>query len=334
MKIFKTERIIYFRKKTNPKSSITPKKPTNVTNNYNINSDNILGKKFNLYKINKFLVTHEEEKTDEGRWTLKEHIQFLQGLDKFGIKWKKIKALITTRSMDQIRSHAQKFYNKLKLYKDEELGIDFTKDKINSLKEMINHVKNINSNYNIVTLFLYISEKINSNKKNKKNKKSNIKAQIEPNFDKDGYMNNNNINSNEQVNIFNSNYMYDNINIKENNIHNELNFLEPINNNFNNFPMNNIFITNFNFINDCNNPFINNFLNNLPIKNNISSDINRNNILSNNLNNYYVNNSKDLLNMNFVPNYALLINANIILRILIISLNVYHYIIYIINKCH
>ena len=254
-------------------------------------------------------MTHEAEKTDEGRWTLKEHIQFLQGLDKFGIKWKKIKALITTRTINQVRSHAQKFYNKLKLYKDKELGIDFTKDNINSLKEMINHVKNINSNYNIVTLFLYISEKIKTINKNKKNKKSKIKAQIEPNFDNDDYINNNN-NSNEQVNIFNSNYIYDNINIKENNIHNELNFLRPINNNFNNFPMNNIFITNFNFINDCNNPFINNFLSNLSIKNNISSNINRNNILSNNLNNYYVNNSKDLLNMNFIPNYALINNNN------------------------
>ena len=104
-------------------------------------------------------MTHESETIDEGRWTLKEHIQFLPCLNKYGIKWKKIKSLIPTRTGDQIRSQTQKFYVKLKLYKDDELGIDFTKDDIKNLRDMINHVKNINSNYNIVTLFLYITEK-------------------------------------------------------------------------------------------------------------------------------------------------------------------------------
>ena len=92
--------------------------------------------------------------------TLKEHIQFLQAIDKFGIKWEKIKSFIPSRTPEQIRSHAQKFCNKLKEYKDEELGIYFSKHHINSLKDMINHIRNVNKDYNIVNLFLYISEKI------------------------------------------------------------------------------------------------------------------------------------------------------------------------------
>ena len=188
MKLFKTERVVYLKSKSKPKSSKTLKRPTLPTNpitkDNNINSNNLLGKKFNVYKDIKFLVTHEIEPIDEGRWTLKEHIQFLQGLNKYGIKWRKVKTLIPTKTGDQIRSHAQKFYNKLKLYKDDELGIDFTNDNIKNLTDMINHVKNINSNYNIVTLFLYISEKIKAIKKSKKALK---KAQKKQALDEDDY---------------------------------------------------------------------------------------------------------------------------------------------------
>ena len=291
MKLFKTERVVYLKSKSKPKSSKTLKRPTLPTNpitkDNNINSNNLLGKKFNVYKDIKFLVTHEIEPIDEGRWTLKEHIQFLQGLNKYGIKWRKVKTLIPTRTGDQIRSHAQKFYNKFKLYKDDELGIDFTNDNIKNLTDMINHVKNINSNYNIVTLFLYISEKIRAIKKSKKALK---KAQKKQDLYEDDYINDDNI-SNEHVNIFNNN-IFNNINVKENNVYNDLNILQSTNNNFNNFPINNIFVTNFNFINNYNDSFINNFLNNLSTTN-IPNNMNNDNIFPNNLNNFNKNYMND-----------------------------------------
>ena len=130
MKIFKTEKKIHFITKHIDESinNVTSTKPKSQIFNVNPNSNHLLGKKINVFKFRKFVTTYEMENKDLkiGRWTLKEHIQFLKAIDKFGIKWEKIKAFITTRTPEQIRSHAQKFYNKLKKYKDEELGIDFT----------------------------------------------------------------------------------------------------------------------------------------------------------------------------------------------------------------
>ena len=79
---------------------------------------------------------HENDITNEGRWTKEEHDKFLDGIAQYGINWKKVKTFINSRTSVQVRSHAQKFYKKLKMCKDEQLGIDFTKDNISSIKDM------------------------------------------------------------------------------------------------------------------------------------------------------------------------------------------------------
>ena len=48
-----------------------------------------------------------------GRWTNEEHGLFLRGLDLHGKGWKKIASLIRTRTVVQIRTHAQKYFQKL-----------------------------------------------------------------------------------------------------------------------------------------------------------------------------------------------------------------------------
>lgn len=48
-----------------------------------------------------------------GRWTAEEHRLFLQGLDQHGKGWKKIASLIQSRTVVQIRTHAQKYFQKL-----------------------------------------------------------------------------------------------------------------------------------------------------------------------------------------------------------------------------
>lgn len=53
-------------------------------------------------------------KANTGRWTEAEHKLFLKGLETFPYRaWKKIATLIKTRTVVQIRTHAQKYYQKL-----------------------------------------------------------------------------------------------------------------------------------------------------------------------------------------------------------------------------
>ena len=49
-----------------------------------------------------------------GRWHLSEHKRFLEAIIKFGNDWKKVEKYIGTRTSSQARSHAQKFFIKLK----------------------------------------------------------------------------------------------------------------------------------------------------------------------------------------------------------------------------
>jgi SHAQKYF class myb-like DNA-binding protein len=48
-----------------------------------------------------------------GRWTAEEHRLFLLGLEQHGKGWKKIASLIKSRTVVQIRTHAQKYFQKL-----------------------------------------------------------------------------------------------------------------------------------------------------------------------------------------------------------------------------
>ena len=49
----------------------------------------------------------------QGRWTDEEHEKFLEGMRLFGKDWRRIEEYIATRSCAQIRSHAQKYFNRL-----------------------------------------------------------------------------------------------------------------------------------------------------------------------------------------------------------------------------
>lgn len=49
----------------------------------------------------------------QGRWTREEHLAFVKGLELYGKGWKKIALLIKTRTVVQVRTHAQKYFLKL-----------------------------------------------------------------------------------------------------------------------------------------------------------------------------------------------------------------------------
>ena len=77
-------------------------------------------------------------------------------MSKNGPNWKKIQEAINFRTLPQIRSHGQKFFKRLKRCKNNELGIDFTSNTIRSFKDMIEHIKSVNNNYDINNVFLYL----------------------------------------------------------------------------------------------------------------------------------------------------------------------------------
>lgn len=54
-----------------------------------------------------------KHKENTGRWLAEEHEVFLKGLNEHGKQWKKIAVMIKTRSVVQVRTHAQKYFQKL-----------------------------------------------------------------------------------------------------------------------------------------------------------------------------------------------------------------------------
>ena len=289
------EKIIYFHPKL-PKK-IDNKSISNFNNNSNNNINNIqqnltskflLTKKINLFKVEKFEEDdpNEDKTPKKGRWTLKEHIQFLQALDKFGMKWKKVKKIIKTRTTNQIISHCQKFFIRLKNCKDEELGIDFTLDNIRNMDDIINHIKSVNKNFDVVNVLLYISGKYTPDSNTKKS--NIIKKAFDVNYIFDKEIKSNTNNSNNEINFdqaFNINEF--NKLIEETGKEQQL-----INKNFyNNI---NAFRQNFNCINFNFDNIIYNYINNSIIMNYINN-INNNIILGNNFQNL---NNLDLYNSN------------------------------------
>ena len=116
--------------------------------------------KFLSKKVMRFKIIREDRKKDNntevGRWTKDEKEKFLQGISIYDTNWKKFTNLIKTRTLIQIRSHAQKFLIKLKNYKNKKLGIDFTLNTITSIKDMIEQIKLLIINYNIKNFFIFI----------------------------------------------------------------------------------------------------------------------------------------------------------------------------------
>ena len=242
-------------------------------------------KKINHFRVDKYNNYYEAQK--EGRWTLKEHIQLLRALVQFGLDWEKITYEIPSRSHLQISSHCQKFYNKLKRCKNTELGIDFTSKNINNINDMISQIKSVNKDYNIVNLFLYLSENCKPNKNtNEKNNKNNKNNNINNILD--------NIPDENGVNMNSPHFLNENDNDEKIINKGDKTNKQIINNNFNNAPINNIYINNFNFYNFTNNPvpIYHPYLNNTIYPNFVNNTLGQNN---------YIN----LLDKNFEFNYPI-----------------------------
>ena len=130
---------------------------------------NFLGKK--MFKVKKQNLFNVDTGIISGKWTDEEHKKFIEALYIYNCKWYYIRKYIPTRAPEQIRSHAQKFYLRLKEFKDDSLGLDFTLDSIKNLDDIISIVKKkeLLSNNKGKLLFI-LSEKLQFGKNIKKKK--------------------------------------------------------------------------------------------------------------------------------------------------------------------
>ena len=248
-------------------------------------------KKYNLFKVESYddYFENEFKCSKIGRWTLKEHIRYLQAIDRYGLNWKKIKKVIKTRTSNQIRSHNQKFLKKIKQCKDEDLGIDFTLDSIHNMKDVIKHIRLVNDEFDIVNVLLYMSEKCYT-----KNKPSNKLVEIEKELNINNLFNDD-INA-ENVNIKNN--MNDDEKEKNNRINEEM-IVKGVT------PNNHLLTSNIIFINNYIEILMFNYLNNAIITN-IIGNINNNAFIYNNFQNLYSNDiQKDLMIEKSLVNHPL-----------------------------
>ena len=294
--------------------------------------------KMPFFKVKYDKKSFPDPNINEGRWTKEERDTFIKGLILYDINWKKINDLIPSRTDTQIRSHAQKFYQRMKSCKDENLGIDFTLKSVKNIRDMINQIKSKCANYDNMFIFKRLLNGCNERKFLKKKKKKNNNRydnNILKNEEIELDENNNNINinfnlnknDNKNMNIFENNKLNQIIN---NNCH--YNTFEPKNIfEFKNIIDNNIFNNisepkkNIEFKNIIDNNIFNNNSNTLPNILNDSLNLNSpNDILSNISDNLNSNNNlNDYLgkNLNFESyiNYLSLINDLLLTRIKLLN---------------
>ena len=310
MKVWKTEKIIQFHPKlakiaknidNNISISNSNKNSTNKINNpkQKLSPKLSTTKKTKLFKVETFeeYYSSENQTPNSGRWTLKEHILFLQALDKYGVKWKKFQKMIKTRTANQIRSHCQKFFKRLKHCKDAELGIDFTSDNINNMNDVINHIKSVNKNKDVVNVLLYISGKYPSNFFSRRSTIIEKAVNVNNLFEDDIKSNTDNeINSNKFLQINQANKLFEETKKQRQLINNILDNNNPFKQNTNFF--------NYNIYNS-----INNFRNNSIIMNFVNNINNSNILLSSNNQNLNKDNPKKELN-NKIPEKNVVIEIN------------------------
>ena len=141
-----------------------------------LNTVNIINTKFQKDNIilNKVYDNMKNNNKDngvnEGRWSYEEHIKFIEGIIQFGKNWKNVQKYVGSRTSAQARSHAQKFFLKLKTMKNNKFNFDFSGNNIKSLSDIIDIIKKENSNPEyIINILISLSDSISINEANSEN---------------------------------------------------------------------------------------------------------------------------------------------------------------------
>ena len=126
----------------NPKKERVKNQSKNKKQNNNKkNGNNNLKHKSNHLSTKINNNTFNNKNYSAGRWKSDEHKRFIDAIIRYGNNWRQVQKYVGTRSSTQTRSHAQKFFEKLKrsqLFKREKY--DFSK---NSLKILHDIMKNL-----------------------------------------------------------------------------------------------------------------------------------------------------------------------------------------------
>ena len=106
-------------------------------------------------KLVKFITIKEEGKNsdkksnfcnskfNEGKWNKNEHLQFLKGISLYENKWKEVQKLVITRSVGQVRSHAQKYFLKYRSL------LNFNKNTFKNIKFLLKKIKELDKRLNL-----------------------------------------------------------------------------------------------------------------------------------------------------------------------------------------
>jgi len=88
----------------------------NTTNNFNTGEIDslLLADRFNKQLVSEGHNHSQGIKFNNGRWSTEEHQKFIEAIFLYGNEWKKVQQHIKTRSSTQARSHAQKFFIRLR----------------------------------------------------------------------------------------------------------------------------------------------------------------------------------------------------------------------------
>ena len=124
-----------------------------------------------------------KENLKEGKWSYDEHIKFIIAYVNYRKRYELIDKFISSRNIIQIRSHAQKFFKKLKQMQNNEY--DFSSDEIKNLFDIIdiiedNNKTNMNNKEYAIKTLISFSEnnskegENNLGKENKYEKNGNI----------------------------------------------------------------------------------------------------------------------------------------------------------------
>jgi len=128
-------------------------------------------KRFKIHRKHSKINNLSNRKNIHGYWDINEHNKFIEALYIYNCDWEKIANYIGNRTYNQIISHSQKFFLRLKKFKDAELGLDFTSIYANNLNNIVDMVKEKEASLNTKKRLLQIISKKLSFGKNIKRKK-------------------------------------------------------------------------------------------------------------------------------------------------------------------